>query len=168
MLRAMHRGYNRKKYADRLAMARATIPGLAVTTDIIVGFPGETEDDFAATLEVVEESRFDQAFMFIFSPRPGTAAAGMTDQFVPHEVITERFNRLTELQNRISGEKNAEVTGSRVEVLSEGPSRKNPDVATTRTRTGKVVHVAGHHREGAFFEVVIESAHPHHLIGRPI
>ncbi|HVR77469.1 MAG TPA: tRNA (N6-isopentenyl adenosine(37)-C2)-methylthiotransferase MiaB [Acidimicrobiia bacterium] len=168
MLRAMHRGYNRKKYADRLAMARATIPGLAVTTDIIVGFPGETEDDFAATLEVVEESRFDQAFMFIFSPRPGTAAAGMTDQFVPHEVITERFNRLAELQNRISGEKNAEVTGSRLEVLSEGPSRKNPDVATTRTRTGKVVHVAGHHPEGAFFEVVIESAHPHHLIGRPI
>jgi len=92
----------------------------------------------------------------------------MTDEFVPHEVITERFARLAELQNRISGERNAELTGSRAEVLSEGPSRKNPDVATTRTRTGKVVHVPGSHPEGTFFEVAIESAHPHHLIGRPI
>jgi tRNA-2-methylthio-N6-dimethylallyladenosine synthase len=168
MLRAMHRGYNRSKYTERLAMAREMIAGLAVTSDIIVGFPGETEEDFTATLEVMEEARFDQAFMFIFSPRPGTAAAGMTDEFVPHEVITERFARLAELQNRISGERNAELTGSRAEVLSEGPSRKNPDVATTRTRTGKVVHVPGSHPEGTFFEVAIESAHPHHLIGRPI
>jgi tRNA-2-methylthio-N6-dimethylallyladenosine synthase len=168
MLRAMHRGYNRKKYTERLAMARETIPGLAVTSDIIVGFPGETEEDFSATLEVIEESRFDQSFMFIFSPRPGTAAAEMTDRFVPAEVITERFARLTELQNRISGERNSELKGSVAEVLSEGPSRKNPDVATTRTRTGKVVHVTGSHPAGSFFDVAIDSAHPHHLIGRPI
>jgi len=165
MLRAMHRGYNRKKYAERLAMARDVIPGLAVSTDIIVGFPGETEDDFAQTLAMVEEARFDSAFMFIFSPRPGTAAAGLTDQFIPDEVITERFARLAELQNRISGDRNDEMVGKRVEVLSEGPSRKDPDVATTRSRTGKVVHVRGDHPAGSFLDVVVDKAHQHHLLG---
>jgi tRNA-2-methylthio-N6-dimethylallyladenosine synthase len=165
MLRAMHRGYNRRKYTERLAMARDTIPGLAVTTDIIVGFPGETEEDFSQTLEVVDEARFDQAFTFIFSARPGTAAAGMIDQFVPDDVIKERFGRLAELQNRISGESNAVLVGSTLEVLSEGPSRKNPGVATTRTRTGKVVHVQGEHPEGKFLNVAIEASHPHHLTG---
>ena len=168
VLRAMHRGYNRAKYTERLAMARETIPGLAVTTDIIVGFPGETEEDFALTLEVVEQARFDQAFMFIFSPRQGTAAARMTQSFLPDDVIKERFARLVDLQNRISGERNAELTGQRVEVLSEGPSRKNPDVATTRTRTGKIVHVRGEHSEGLFLTVAIESAHQHHLVGSPV
>ncbi|MGH8913331.1 MAG: MiaB/RimO family radical SAM methylthiotransferase, partial [Acidimicrobiia bacterium] len=165
VLRAMHRGYHRKKYTERLAMAREIIPGLAVSTDVIVGFPGETDDDFSQTLEVVEGERFDQAFMFIFSPRPGTAAAAMADRFVPEEVIKERFARLSELQNRVSLERNAELVGATIEVLSEGPSRKNPDVATTRTRTGKVVHVEGMHPEGTFLEVAVEEAHPHHLVG---
>jgi tRNA-2-methylthio-N6-dimethylallyladenosine synthase len=165
ILRAMHRGYNRKKYTDRLAMAREIIPGLAVSTDIIVGFPGETDDDFAITLEMVEEARFDSAFMFIFSPRPGTAAANLTEQFVPEETIKERFLRLSEMQNRISGERNAEMVGRKVEVLSEGPSRKDAQVATTRTRTGKVVHVAGTHRAGSFLTVEVGTAHPHHLVG---
>ncbi|MGH8942964.1 MAG: tRNA (N6-isopentenyl adenosine(37)-C2)-methylthiotransferase MiaB [Acidimicrobiia bacterium] len=165
ILRAMHRGYNRKKYTERLAMAREIIPGLAVSTDIIVGFPGETDDDFAITLEMVEEARFDSAFMFIFSPRPGTAAANLTEQFVPEETIKERFLRLSEMQNRISGEKNAEMVGRKVEVLSEGPSRKDTQVATTRTRTGKVVHVAGTHRAGSFLTVEVGTAHPHHLVG---
>ncbi len=168
MLRAMHRGYSRAKYIERLAMARETIPGLAVSTDVIVGFPGETEEDFEHTLEVVEAARFDQAFMFIFSSRPGTAAASMTDRFLPDEVVKERFARLADLQNRISGEKNAELTGKTVEVLGEGPSRKDPHVATTRTRTGKVVHVPGDHPEGVFFDVAIESAHQHHLVGSPV
>jgi tRNA-2-methylthio-N6-dimethylallyladenosine synthase len=168
ILRAMHRGYHRRKYTERLAMAREVIPGLAVSTDIIVGFPGETEEDFDQTLEVVEEARFDHAFMFIFSPRPGTAAAGMTDRFVPEEVIRGRFSRLTEMQNRISGEKNGELVGATVEVLSEGPSRKAPGVATTRTRTGKVVHVAGDHPGGTFLQVVVETAHQHHLVGRTV
>ncbi len=165
ILRAMHRGYNRKKYTERLAMAREIIPGLAVSTDIIVGFPGETDDDFAITLEMVEEARFDSAFMFIFSPRPGTAAANLTEQFVPEETIKERFLRLSEMQNRISGERNAEMVGRKVEVLSEGPSRKDTQVATTRTRTGKVVHVAGTHRAGSFLTVEVGTAHPHHLVG---
>jgi len=168
VLRAMHRGYNRRKYMERLAMARDRIPGLAVSTDIIVGFPGETEDDFAQTLEVVEEAGFDHAFMFIFSPRPGTRAAEMDDQFVPSEVIKDRFGRLVETQNRISLQRNMELIGQMVEVLSEGSSRKDSDVATTRTRTGKVVHVAGEHEEGTFLEVRISSAHQHHLVGSPV
>jgi tRNA-2-methylthio-N6-dimethylallyladenosine synthase len=168
ILRAMHRGYNRRKYTERLAMAREIIPGLAVSTDIIVGFPGETDEDFSQTLEVVEEARFDQAFMFIFSPRPGTRAAEMTDQFVPAEVIQERFERLVEVQGRISLERNQEIVGDRFEVLSEGPSRKRSDMATTRTRTGKLVHVAGEFPAGTFLEVEIEAAAPHHLVGRAV
>jgi tRNA-2-methylthio-N6-dimethylallyladenosine synthase len=167
VLRQMHRGYTRAKYLNRLRMARDTIPGLAVSTDIIVGFPGETDEDFALTMEVVEEARFDQAFMFIFSPRPGTAAAAMTDRYVPAEVIEERFAVLAESQNRISLERNREVVGSMVEVLSEGPS-KRPGMATTRTRTGKVVHVAGEWRPGHFLEVEVLQAAPHHLVGSPI
>jgi tRNA-2-methylthio-N6-dimethylallyladenosine synthase len=168
MLRAMHRGYNRHKYLERLGMAREIIPGLAVSTDVIVGFPGETEEDFEQTLEVVEEARFDHAFMFIFSPRPGTAAARLSDEFVPDEVIRDRFARLVEIQNRISEERNAELVGTTVEVLSEGPSRKIPEIATTRTRTGKVVHVAGEHRAGTFLRVAIDAARQHHLVGSPV
>jgi tRNA-2-methylthio-N6-dimethylallyladenosine synthase len=167
LLAAMHRGYNRRKYTERLAMARETIPGLGVSTDIIVGFPGETDEDFEMTMEVVEEARFDQAFMFIFSPRPGTAAARMTDDFVPAEVIQERFGRLVEAQNRISAERNQEMVGNVVEVLSEGPSKKNEAVATTRTRTGKLVHVDGSHPSGTFLDVGIDSAAMHHLVGSP-
>ena len=117
----------------RLEMARRLIPGLAVSTDVIVGFPGETDQDFDLTMEVIEEARFDQAFTFIFSPRPGTRAALMTDQFVPAEVIQERFGRLVEVQNRISEELNRKMVGSRMSVLSEGPSKKRSDVATTRS-----------------------------------
>jgi len=168
ILAAMHRGYNRRKYTERLAMAREIIPDLAVSTDIIVGFPGESEEDFELTLEVVEEARFDQAFMFIFSPRPGTRAAEMVDRFVAEEVIQERFSRLVDLQNRISLERNQEMVGQRVEVLSEGPSRKRPDVATTRTRGGKVVHIPGEIPSGTFLDVEIEDAAPHHLVGRAV
>jgi tRNA-2-methylthio-N6-dimethylallyladenosine synthase len=168
VLRRMHRGYNRKKYTERLAMARELIPGLAVTTDIIVGFPGETDEDFQQTLDVLEESRFDQAFMFIFSARPGTAAAEMEDDFVPDVVIQERFARLIELQGRISAESNEAEVGKIVEVLSEGPSKKNAAVATTRSRTGKLVHVDGDYSSGSIFDVSVVSAHPHYLVGRPV
>lgn len=168
VLSAMHRGYNRLKYMKRLAMARDIIPGLAVSTDIIVGFPGETDEDFELTMEVVEEARFDQAFMFIFSPRPGTAAANRVDEFVPDEVIQERFNRLVEVQNRISAELNQAMVGSQVQVLSEGPSRKNPEVATTRTRGGKLVHVPGDYKAGEFLDAEITSAARHHLMGTPV
>ena len=168
VLASMHRGYTRRKYLDKLAMARDTIPGLAVSTDVIVGFPGETDQDFQATLDVVEEARFDSAFMFIFSPRPGTRAADMTADFVPDEVIKERFARLVEIQDRISNERNNEMVGRRVEVLGEGPSKRDPNVATTRTRTGKLVHVDGQHRSGSFFDVEVVASKGHHLVGRPV
>ena len=168
ILARMHRGYNRSRYFDRLQLARGTIPGLAVTTDIIVGFPGETEEDFDATMDVVESARFDAAFMFIFSSRPGTAAAEMKDDFVDPDAIQRRFDRLADVQNRISGELNQELVGVTLEVLAEGPSKKDPDMATTRTRTGKVVHVPGHIPPGTFLDVEITRAHQHHLVGRHI
>jgi tRNA-2-methylthio-N6-dimethylallyladenosine synthase len=168
VLRRMHRGYTRAKYLGRLAMARETIAGLAVTTDIIVGFPGETDADFANTMEVVSEARFDSAFMFIFSPRPGTRAAAMTDVFVPDEVIKERFDHLVSVQNQITYERHLESVGNTIEVLSEGPSRKREDVATTRSRTGKLVHVPGRHPSGEFLDVRIDQARHHHLVGSPI
>jgi tRNA-2-methylthio-N6-dimethylallyladenosine synthase len=165
VLRDMHRGYNRKRYSERLAMARALIPGLAVSTDIIVGFPGESDEEFDLTMEMIEESRFDQAFTFIFSPRPGTRAALMTDQFVPEDVIQERFERLVEAQNRISYELNQQIVGTKISVLSEGPSKKRSDMATTRSRTGKLVHVAGEYSAGTFLDVEIEEAAQHYLVG---
>lgn len=168
ILRDMHRGYTRKKYLDRLAMARDTIPGLSVSTDIIVGFPGETDEDFDLTMEAVEEARFDQAFVFIFSARPGTGAAKMTDRFVDRDLIQERFENLVARQNQISGERNAESVGRQIWVLSEGPSKKRPDVATTRSRGGKVVHVEGDFASGNFIEVHIVGSAQHHLVGEPV
>jgi tRNA-2-methylthio-N6-dimethylallyladenosine synthase len=168
ILAAMHRGYTRRKYLDRLAMARETIPGLAVSTDVIVGFPGETDQDFQDTLDVLEEAEFDSAFMFIFSPRPGTRAAEMSGHFVQDDVIKERFARLIEVQDRIAHRRNREMVGRRVEVLSEGPSKRDLDVATTRTRTAKLVHVAGSHPSGSFFDVDVIASKPHHLLGRPV
>jgi tRNA-2-methylthio-N6-dimethylallyladenosine synthase len=166
ILARMHRGYTAEKFLRRLEMARAIVPDLTVSTDIIVGFPGETEEDFQETLRVVEKARFDQAFMFIFSPRPGTAAAEWVDEFVPDEVAKERFARLLELQQRIGMELNQRMVGQVVEVLSEGPSKKDPKVGTTRTRGGKVVHVDGLCEPGVFARVEIVEAHPHHLVGR--
>jgi tRNA-2-methylthio-N6-dimethylallyladenosine synthase len=146
-------------------MMRSAVPGLAVTTDVIVGFPGETEADFAATLEVMEEAGFDGAYMFVYSPRPGTPAAAMDGQVDP-AVAGERFARLAELQQRLSLVRNREMVGRTVEVLSEGPSRKDAGMATTRTRTNKVVHLAGEFAPGIFLQARIERAAPSHLIGR--
>ena len=167
ILAAMHRGYTSDKFLGRLAMARDVIPDLTVSTDVIVGFPGETEDDFRMTLEAVERARFDQAFMFIFSPRPGTRAAAMTDRFVPNEVARERFGRLVELQRGISAERNRRHLGEAMEVLVEGPSKKDPRVATTRTRGNKVVHVDGEFPPGTLMDVVIERTATHYLVGAP-
>ncbi len=165
ILRAMQRGYTPQRFLGKLRMMEAAVPGLATSTDIIVGFPGETEADFQATLDVVAEARFDGAYMFVYSPRSGTAAAGMDGQVHP-EVAQERFGRLAELQRQISLEKNQALVGSRLSVLTEGPSKKDPGVATARTRTNKVVHVAGQYPPGRFLEVVAERAAPSHLIGR--
>ena len=167
ILAAMHRGYTSKKFLQRLAMARDVIPDLTVSTDVIVGFPGETEEDFRMTLDVLEAARFDQAYMFKFSPRPGTRAAAMVGSFVPAETIHDRFQRLLRLQNSISAEQNKRHVGERMEVLVEGPSKKNPLVATTRTRGNKVVHVAGEFPSGSLMEVVIDRSATHYLVGLP-
>jgi tRNA-2-methylthio-N6-dimethylallyladenosine synthase len=103
--------------------------------------------------------------MFIFSPRPGTAAAEMEEDFVDPDLVQTRFERLASLQNRISGERNQELVGTSQEVLTEGPSKKDPDMATTRTRGGKLVHVPGHFDPGLFAHARIEAAFQHHLVG---
>ncbi|MEX2322861.1 MAG: tRNA (N6-isopentenyl adenosine(37)-C2)-methylthiotransferase MiaB [Acidimicrobiia bacterium] len=165
ILRAMQRGYTPERFLAKLRMAEEIIPGLATSTDIIVGFPGETEDDFQATLDLVAAARFDGAYMFIYSPRPGTRAAEMPDQVDP-AVASERFSRLATLQQRISLEKNETLVGTVVEGLVEGPSRKDPTVVTARTRTNKVVHAPGVFDPGSFVDVAVDEAAPSHLVGR--
>lgn len=142
VLAAMHRGYTAQRYLERLAAARAAVDDLAVTTDIIVGFPGETDADFEATLEVAAEAGYDAAYTFQFSPRPGTEAAAMEERFVPPEVVAERFARLTAVIER-SARARAEARVGRVEhVVVEGPSKRDPAVLTSRTRQNKLVHLA--------------------------
>lgn len=165
ILAAMHRGYTAERFLEKLEMMRTIVPGLAASTDVIVGFPGETEDDFDATLEVMSRARFDNAYMFQFSPRPGTPAADMTDQ-VPAPVVQDRFDRLVELQNRITFERNKDQVGVTVEVMVEGPSKRDPEVATTRTRGNRIVHIRGTWEPGTTFLVEVTRAAPHYLDGR--
>lgn len=165
ILARMHRGYTTERYLRKLDMARRIVPDLAVSTDVIVGFPGETEDDFARTLSLVEEARFDHAFMFVFSARPGTAAAAMTGEVVDPDVVGDRFLRLSRLQEAMSLAKNEELVGRTFEVMSEGPSRKDAAVASMRTRGGKLVHVPVSVPVGELAHVEIRAAAPHHLVG---
>ncbi len=169
ILAAMHRGYTAERYLQRLAEARRTVPDLAVSTDIIVGFPGETDADFEATMQVAAEARFDDAFTFIFSPRPGTEAATMTDRFVDPAVAGERFHRLRVVIERSALAANEARVGRVEEVLVEGPSKKNPGVLAGRTRQFRLVHFdapAGGLRAGAYATVEITRGAPHHLVGR--
>ena len=140
VLRAMRRGYTAERYLERLRAARAAVDDLAVSTDIIVGFPGETEKDFEQTLAVAAEARYDSAFTFIFSPRPGTAAADMAARFVPHGVSVDRYERLRRVIERSSRLANEARIGSVEEVVVEGPSKKDPTVTTGRTRRNTLVH----------------------------
>ena len=162
----MHRGYTGERYLERLASARAEIPDLAVTTDIIVGFPGETEADFARTLEVAAEAEYDSAYTFIFSPREGTEAAGMVDDFVPGDAVAERFDRLKQVVERSALRKHEARIGRVEEVLVEGPSRKDPAVLTGRTAQNKLVHFASEPiRAGSYATIEVTGAAPHHLRG---
>jgi tRNA-2-methylthio-N6-dimethylallyladenosine synthase len=162
VLRRMRRSYRSARYLEWLERIRETVPGVAVTTDVIVGFPGETEDDFEETMRVVAEARFDSAFTFQYSIRPGTAAASFPDQ-IPKDVVQARFDRLVALQEGISQERNAALVGSRVQVLVDGTGRKGN--LRGRTRTNKLVHLAGDLPPGAFVDVNLTEAHPHHLAG---
>ena len=164
---AMHRGYTARRYLEKLAAARAAVPDLAVTTDLIVGFPGETDDDFERTLEVVAEAAYDSAYTFLFSPRPGTEAAVMADRFVPADVAAERFERLRVVVERSALARHEARVGRVEEVLVEGPSKKDPTVASGRTRQNKLVHFAVDPvpPAGTFATVEITGAASHHLRG---
>ena len=161
VLRAMQRSYRRERYLEWLARIRSAIPGIAVSTDIIVGFPGETERDLADTLDVVAQARFDSAYMFQYSPRPGTRAATMEEQ-VPKEVVQERFDRLLALQERISLEKNRAQLGRIFEVLVEGEGKREGSTQS-RTRTNRIVHLATPLDRGTFVDVRVTDASAHHL-----
>ena len=168
VLAAMHRGYTAERYLRRLAAGRAVVDDLAVSTDIIVGFPGETDDDFAATLEVAAAAEYDYAYTFVFSPRPGTEAAEMIDRFVEPAVAAERFQRLRVVVERSALAKHEARVGRFEEVLVEGPSKKDPSVLSGRTRQNKLVHFTPPQpvRAGAYATVEITRAAPHHLVGR--
>ena len=164
ILSAMHRGYTAERFLRRLEMMREIVPELAASTDVIVGFPGETDEDFQATLDVMKGARFDNAYMFKFSPRPGTPAAEMGGH-VASDVVAQRFDRLVKLQNAITFERNLEQVGKTVEVMVEGPSKRDASIATTRTRGNRIVHVGGDWRAGTLLMVEVTRAAPHYLEG---
>jgi tRNA-2-methylthio-N6-dimethylallyladenosine synthase len=164
ILKAMRRTYNRERYLDRVALIREHVPDCALTTDIIVGFPGETEEDFAATLEVVEEVGYDGAFTFIYSPRRETEAAGFADQ-VPHAVKRERMGRLVEVVQRRARERAQRFVGRTMEVLVEGPSRTDATRVRGRTRHNKAVNFDGIAGAGELVEVEIAAASSQTLTG---
>ena len=167
-LARMHRGYTAERYLKRLADARAAIPDLAVTTDLIVGFPGETDDDFERTLEVVDEAAYDAAYTFVFSPRPGTPAANMVDDFVAPDVAQERMRRLTEVVERHALVRHQARVGRTESLLLEGPSKNDDAMWSGRTRQNKLVHFAPGDTEvavGGTADVVVTYAAPHWLRG---
>jgi tRNA-2-methylthio-N6-dimethylallyladenosine synthase len=157
MLKAMRRTYTRERYAELAERLRAAIPDLALTTDIIVGFPGETDEDFSLTMSLVEEVRFDGAFTFVYSSRQGTEAAEMPDQ-VPEEVKRERIERLIDVVQRIAAERNRERVGRVEQVLVEGPSRTDPQVLRGRTRRNTTVNFTGAAAPGELVDVLIGNA----------
>jgi len=167
ILAAMHRGYTAERYLERLAAARAAVDDLAVTTDVIVGFPGESDADFEATLEVVAEAEYDSAYTFIFSPRPGTEAAELVDRFVDPAVVGARYERLRAVVERSGRRKHEARVGRVEEVLVEGPSRTNEAVLTGRTAQNKLVHFPSPQpiRAGSYALVQVTGAASHHLSG---
>jgi len=168
ILKLMNRRYTRERYLELVRSLKENIPGVAITSDIIVGFPGETEEDFQDTLDLVKEVRFDNAFTFIYSPRSGTKAAQMED-VVPRAQKEERLQRLAEIQQEISKEINAELLGKVVEVLVEGRSKNNPEMLTGRTRANKLVHFAStEDLTGRLLPVKISEARAFNLIGEAV
>jgi tRNA-2-methylthio-N6-dimethylallyladenosine synthase len=168
ILKAMRRTYDRRRYMDRVAMIREHVPDVALTTDIIVGFPGETEEDFCETLAVVEEVSYDAAFTFVFSPRRGTQAAEIADGLVPHPVKAERMERLLEAVQRCARERAQRFVGRTLDVLVEGSSRTDPDRLRGRTRHNKVVNFSGLAAPGELTQVRIDSATSQTLAGEEL
>ena len=168
ILKLMHRGYTRSRYLDIIEKLRRAQPRIGISTDFIVGFPGETEADFEETLSLVREVGFDQAYIFKYSQRRNTPAAAMAGQ-IPREVREERNQRLLLLMNEIGKSKHAAFTGRQVQILVEGPSKKNPVRMTGRTRCNKIVVFEGSDRHrGQLLEVTITRAGPFTLYGDPV
>jgi tRNA-2-methylthio-N6-dimethylallyladenosine synthase len=167
ILKAMRRTYDRTRYLDRVALIREHVPDAALTTDIIVGFPGETEADFEETLEVVDEVGYDGAFTFVFSPRRGTSAAELGGM-VPHRVKRERMGRLVEVVQRRARERAQRFVGRTVEVLVEGPSRTDPSRLRGRGRHNKTVNFEGTASPGELVEVEITDATSQTLLGHEV
>ena len=168
ILKTMRRTYDRERYLDRVALIREHVPDIALSTDIIVGFPGETEEDFKQTLEVAEQVGYDGAFTFIFSPRRDTEAAQMVDGFVPHPVKVERMQRLVEVIQRRAQERAQRFVGRTLEVLVEGPSRTDPERMRGRTRHNKVVNFSGLAEPGELTQVKISQASSQTLTGEEL
>jgi len=165
ILQAMNRGYTRKEYLDKVAKLRRACPGLSLSTDIIVGFPGETEEDFQETLDLAREAAFDQAFSFKYSPRPQTRAAALPDG-VPPEVQGERLARLQNLLNELTLKAHQRLLGKVAEVLVEGPSKRSPEEICGRLRTNQIVNFSGSRElTGRMVMVQLTEAHPHSLKG---
>jgi len=167
ILKAMRRTYNRERYLDRVAMIREHVPDCAITTDIIVGFPGESDEDFEQTMEVVEEVRYDGAFTFIYSPRRETEAATLENQ-VPHEVKRERMERLVDAVQRIQHERAQRFVGRTMDVLVEGPSRTDPSKLRGRTRHNKTANFTGLAQPGEMAQVEITAATSTTLAGEEL
>ena len=165
VLKRMRRTYDRSRYMDRVAMIRERLPDCAITTDIIVGFPGETDADFEETVEVAEEVGFDGAFTFVFSPRRGTEAAEMHDLFVEPEISRARMDRLVEVVRRRAGERSRRFVGRELEVMIEGSSRDNPGQLRGRTRHNRNVYFEGLGEPGDLVSVTITAATSQSLTG---
>jgi tRNA-2-methylthio-N6-dimethylallyladenosine synthase len=165
ILKAMRRTYSRERYLDRVALIREHVPDAAITTDIIVGFPGETEEDFVQTLDVCEQVGYDGAFTFVFSPRRGTEAGAMTEAFVAREVKVQRMQRLVEVVQRRAHERAQRFVGRELEVLVEGGSRTDPSRLRGRSRHNKTVNFAGIAAAGEIVSVRITAATSQTLAG---
>ena len=167
VLSAMHRGYTADKYIEKVDAARQQIPDLALSTDIIVGFPGETDVDFERTLEVAAEVRFDNAYTFVYSPRPGTEAAELLQRFVPAKISAERMERLRRVIERTSLKGNESRIGHEEEVIVEGQSKRDSEMLTGRTRHNRLVHFPAQEkiRPGSYAQVRVTEARTFNLVG---
>ena len=166
VLKAMNRHYTSEQYKELVHYMREKIPDIAITTDIIVGFPGESEEEFNETLEMLKEVRYDNIYSFIYSKRNGTPAAVMKNQ-IPDDVKGARFQKMIALQTEISKEKNLEFKGKTVRALVEGKSKTDETRLTARTVSNRLVHFEGDESlTGEYVNLFIERAEPHALYGR--
>ena len=141
LLAKMHRGYNKERYIQKIDMIKSILPDVSLTTDIIVGFPGETDEDFNDTMDIVNYSEFDSIYMFQFSPRPGTAAYNMESEFINKDIISERFQHLKDVQTDISSRKLKRFVGTTQSILIEKESKKNDEIFTGKIDSGQITHI---------------------------